>query len=57
MNKGRVIGLLKQHGDAILSYNPSNQVVTHHLCTLVFRNKHIKERTKGTQRFDAAELV
>ena len=49
MNKGRVIGLLKQHGDAILTCGreKSQDVVTHHLCTLDFKNKYIKTRTKG----------
>ena len=46
MNKGRVIGLLKQHGDAILSFK-ENTNINYHLCTLDFKNKYIKSRTKG----------
>ena len=46
MNKGRVIGLLKQHGDAILTYTDSREL-KHSLCTLDFKNKYIKNRTRG----------
>jgi len=48
MNKGRVIGLLKQYGDAVLTIgNPKKDVLSHHLCTLDFKNKYIKNRTRG----------
>tara|TARA_R110000851_G_scaffold142629_1_gene281323 strand:- start:462 stop:746 length:285 start_codon:yes stop_codon:yes gene_type:complete len=48
MNKGRVIGLLKEQGDGILTYkDPKTRVITDHLCTLDFKNKYIKTRTKG----------
>jgi len=56
MNKGRVIGLLKQHGDAILSYKEpkgtktvKKGTVTHRLCTLDFKNPYIKSRTRGNK--------
>ena len=50
MNKGQVIGLLKQHGDAILTCREYiNRVSTfsYHLCTLEFKEKYIKSKTKG----------
>jgi len=48
MNKGRVIGLLKQHGDAILTtINPTSRELKHNLCTIEFKNKYIKNRTRG----------
>lgn len=48
MNKGRVIGLLKQHGDAVLTVKATKQNLGgHHLCTLDFKNKYIKQKTKG----------
>jgi len=48
MNKGRVIGLLKQHGDAILTcIDPKSREVNNHLCTIEFKNKYIKNRTRG----------
>lgn len=48
MNKGRVIGLLKQHGDAVLTTTTTKQSKpSYDLCTLDFKNKHIKSRTRG----------
>ena len=47
MNKGRVIGLLKQHGDAILTHINEHNKTSYNLCTLDFKNQHIKKRTKG----------
>ena len=48
MNKGRVIGLLKQHGDAILTTSTDRgRTLSHHLCTLDFKNNYIKGRTRG----------
>jgi hypothetical protein len=48
MNKGRVIGLLKQHGDAILAtIDKKTGIVSDHLCTLDFKNKYIKSKTNG----------
>ena len=48
MNKGKVIGLLKQHGDAILSFkDDKTHNISNHLCTLEFKNKYIKSKTKG----------
>lgn len=48
MKKGRVVGLLKNAGDAILTFrNSKDKAVTYHLCTLDFKNKYIKTRTRG----------
>jgi len=48
MNKGKVIGTLKQHGDVILTYtDPKTKAITHSCCTLEFKNKHIKKQTQG----------
>jgi hypothetical protein len=48
MNKGRVIGLLKQHGDAILTIkDPKPPFIKYNLCTLDFKNTYIKSQTKG----------
>ncbi len=48
MNKGRVIGLLKQHSDVVLSFkDPKNNDLSHYLCTLEFKKKYIKSRTRG----------
>ena len=48
MNKGKVIGTLKQHGDVTLTHRDrKTRVITHHLCTLEFKNKYIKSMTKG----------
>jgi len=47
MNKGRVIGLLKQYGDGILTIgNPKKETAVYYLCTLDFKNQYIKNRTK-----------
>ncbi len=47
MNKGRVIGLLKQYGDGVLTISHKDRTLTHHLCTLEFKNKYIKNKTRG----------
>jgi hypothetical protein len=43
MQKGKLIGLLKQHGDMFLT--PTSGTTS--LCTIEFKNKYIKSQTKG----------
>ena len=59
MNKGRVIGLLKQHGDAVLTVKLPRKEQEHHLCTLDFKNKYIKSRTRGKKPWprDSSSIV
>ena len=58
MNKGRVIGLLKQHGDAILTV-AQDRIISNHLCTIDFKNKYIKNRTHGRKPWpkDKTDIV
>jgi len=48
MNKGKVIGTLKQHGDVIITYiDPKTRHRSYSCCTLEFKNTYIKTQTKG----------
>lgn len=50
MNKDELIGLIKEYGDATITYrSQESRKVKYNVCTLDFNNKHIQSKQNRAQ--------